>query len=270
MADGFDVVAVGIAHEGSVVTGVVLGPDPGLVQHFGAGLHRRVEKRSHRRSIGGLERDVRLAKAATRVRAQPEIGLQVGAVADVLTKVHHAPETEGHEHGVVEGRGSRDIGALNPKMVEHAVHSDPRQGHPRKTAEVDRFQPSLGNAYFNQLSYRFLEGDADATVEIDITDDLRGPTGAVHAGITLLLADVAGSMAIAVRTERVGATSSVSVHCLAAAKVGPLRATATMLRASKNSALADVRVVDAGNNDRLVAVAHVTGGLFGHEAGAAS
>jgi hypothetical protein len=40
-----------------------------------------------------------------------------------------------------------------------------------------------------------------------------------------------------------------------------------MLRASKNSALADVRVVDAGNNDRLIAVAHVTGGLFSSEAG---
>ena len=144
-------------------------------------------------------------------------------------------------------------------------HSDPEQGHPRKNTEVDRLQPSLGNAYFNQLSYRFIDGDADATVEVDITDDLRGPTGAVHAGITLLLADVAGSMAIAVRTERVGATASVSVHCLAAAKVGPLRATATMLRASRNTALADVRVVDAGNNDRLVAVAHVTGGLFSAE-----
>ena len=135
---------------------------------------------------------------------------------------------------------------------------------------MDRLQPSLGNAFFNQLSYRYIDGDADATVEIDITDDLRGPTGAVHAGITLLLADVAGSMAIAVRTEKVGATSRVSVHCLAAARVGPLRATATMLRASKNSALADVRVVDAGNNDRLVAVAHVTGGLFGADAKSAS
>ena len=45
----------------------------------------------------------------------------------------------------------------------------------------------------------------------------------------------------------------------------PGGATATMLRASKNSAIADVRVVDAGNNDRLVAVAHVTGGLFSSE-----
>ncbi|HEV8298969.1 MAG TPA: PaaI family thioesterase [Acidimicrobiales bacterium] len=127
---------------------------------------------------------------------------------------------------------------------------------------MDRLEPSLGCAYFNQLSYRFVAGDADATVEIDVTDDLRGPTGAVHAGVTTLLADVAGSMAIATRTQRAGATSSVSVHCLAAARVGPLRATATMLRASKNSALADVHVVDTGNGDRLVAVAHVTGGLL--------
>src|SRR6476659_1875298 len=149
-------------------------------------------------------------------------------------------------------------------------HSGPNAAWSAQDCGVDRFQPSLGNAYFNQPSYRFLEGDADATVEIDITDDLRGPTGAVHAGITLLLADVAGSMAIAVRSERAGATSSVSVHCLAAARIGPLRATATMLRASKNSALAEVRVVDAGNNDRLVAVAHVTGGLFNADAKPAS
>jgi uncharacterized protein (TIGR00369 family) len=147
-------------------------------------------------------------------------------------------------------------------MVEHRVILTRHRAGARKTAGVDRFQPSLGNPFFNQLSYRYLDGDADATVEIDVTDDLRGPTGAVHAGITLLLADVAGSMAIAVRTERVGATTSVSVHCLSAAKIGPLRATATMLRATKHTAMADVRIVDAGNGDRLVAVAHVTGGLF--------
>jgi hypothetical protein len=31
--------------------------------------------------------------------------------------------------------------------------------------------------------------------------------------------------------------------------------------------MADVRIVDAGNGDRLVAVAHVTGGLFDPPAG---
>ena len=98
----------------------------------------------------------------------------------------------------------------------------------------------------------------------DPLDDMRSYVG-VHAGVTMLLADVAGAMAIAARTERGGATTNVSLHCLAAAKVGPLRATATMLRASRNSALADVRVIDVGNADRLVAVAHVSCGLFAEE-----
>ena len=127
---------------------------------------------------------------------------------------------------------------------------------------MDRDHPSLGCAYFNRLSYRFVDGPSDATVEIDVTDELRGPNGGVHAGVTMLLADVAGAMAIAARTERGGATTNVSLHCLASAKVGPLRATATLLRASRNSALADVRVIDVGNADRLVAVAHVSCGLF--------
>ena len=36
MADRLDVVAVGVTDEAAVVVGVVLRPDPGLVQHRGA------------------------------------------------------------------------------------------------------------------------------------------------------------------------------------------------------------------------------------------
>ena len=36
VADGLDVVAVGVADEGAVVVGVVLRPQPGLVQRLGA------------------------------------------------------------------------------------------------------------------------------------------------------------------------------------------------------------------------------------------
>jgi uncharacterized protein (TIGR00369 family) len=135
----------------------------------------------------------------------------------------------------------------------------------RQTGEMDIDQPSLGCAYFNQLDYRYLDPSShgvDAALELTVTDALFGPTGAVHAGITTLMADVAGAMAIASRTQRAGASSSVSVQCLGAARVGPIRALATMLRASKHSAMADVRVIDVGNDDRLVAVAHVTCGLF--------
>ncbi len=127
---------------------------------------------------------------------------------------------------------------------------------------MDRENPSLGCAYFNRLPYRYVDGDADATLELDVTDELRGPNGGVHAGITTVLSDVVGAMAIAARTEKHTASATVSVHCLAQAKVGPLRASANLVSASRHSALAEVRVIDTGNGDRLVASAHVTCALF--------
>lgn len=120
--------------------------------------------------------------------------------------------------------------------------------------------PSLGCTFFNQLPYRFVDPPpgCDAAVELDVTDDVRGPGGSVHAGIVALLADIAGAMAVVTRTERVTATAAVSVHNLAPARVGPIVATATLLRAGRSNALADVRIVDAGASGRLVAAAHVT------------
>lgn len=129
---------------------------------------------------------------------------------------------------------------------------------------MDRSSPSLGCAHFNQLPYRYLDPPegADALLELDVTDDVLGPNGSVHAAITMLIADCAGSMAIAAASGRQGATQNVQVHLVSAAKVGPLRASAVLVRASRHSALADVRVVDAGNGDRVVAVAHVSCALF--------
>lgn len=124
--------------------------------------------------------------------------------------------------------------------------------------------PSLGCSFFNQLPYRFLTTGVagEAVLELDVVPEILGPNGSVHAGVTMVIADVAGAMAVASRHALGGATSNVSVHCIAPATVGPLRATARVLKVSRNSALADVQVVDAGNDDRLVAVAHVACALF--------
>ena len=132
---------------------------------------------------------------------------------------------------------------------------------------MERLSPSLGCDYFNQLSYRFVEDDgADATLELDVTDDLRGPNGGVHAGVSSVIADVAGAMAIALRTERRGASASLTVQLLAPAKTGPLRAVANVLNASRHSATAEVHIYDSGNGNRLIAAAHVTCALFGEQA----
>ena len=65
VADGFDVVAVGVAHERAVVGGVVLGPHAWLVEHFRAGGLRRFEPRVDRGAVRRLEGDVRLAVRLT-------------------------------------------------------------------------------------------------------------------------------------------------------------------------------------------------------------
>jgi hypothetical protein len=67
VADYFDVVAVGVAHERSVVVGVVLGPDPRLVESLGAEAFGGLEEGAHRSPVGRLEGDVGFAEALTRL-----------------------------------------------------------------------------------------------------------------------------------------------------------------------------------------------------------
>ena len=54
------------------------------------------------------------------------------------------------------------------------------------------------------------------------------------------------------------ATASTSIQYLSAGRVGPIRATATLLRATDTLGVVEVRVVDVGKDERLMAVAHVT------------
>jgi uncharacterized protein (TIGR00369 family) len=116
----------------------------------------------------------------------------------------------------------------------------------------------LGCEFFDQLAHRHLDvGDA-SVVEIDVTDDLRGPAGSLHGGLVATLADVAGATAVTRATNRPVVTASVSVQYLSAGRVGPIRATGTVLRTSDTLGVAEVRVVDVGKDSRLMAVAHVT------------
>jgi len=64
VADGLNVVAVGVAHESAVVLGVVLGPHTRLVEHLGTGGHGGVEEGANRCPIRGGDCDVGFAEPA--------------------------------------------------------------------------------------------------------------------------------------------------------------------------------------------------------------
>ena len=95
-ANGLDVVAVGVTHEGAVIAWVVLGPDAWFMEHFGINADRcLVEECPHGRPVGCHERDMHLAEPSPVVRGPIQnSGLGRHTEADDLPEVHHAAAAE--------------------------------------------------------------------------------------------------------------------------------------------------------------------------------
>ena len=116
----------------------------------------------------------------------------------------------------------------------------------------------MGCQLLDQLHHRSYDEDGVHIVELEVSEDILGPGGAVHGGIIASLVDRAGAYAVARDSQRVVATSNMALNYLALAEVGPLRAMASTLRVGRQLGVVEVKVVDAGRDDRLVATALVT------------
>lgn len=116
----------------------------------------------------------------------------------------------------------------------------------------------MGCQLLDQLHHRSYDEDGVHIVELEVSEDILGPGGAVHGGIIASLVDRAGAYAVARDSQRVVATSNMALNYLALAEVGPLRAMASTLRVGRQLGVVEVKVVDAGREDRLVATALVT------------
>jgi uncharacterized protein (TIGR00369 family) len=117
---------------------------------------------------------------------------------------------------------------------------------------------SMGCALLDQLPHStYNEGEAHV-VELEITDEIRGPVGAVHGGIIASLVDRVGAYAAVQASGRSVVTSTVTLSYLAAATGGPLRASAVPLRVGGRQGVIEVRVHDRGQDDLLVATALIT------------
>jgi uncharacterized protein (TIGR00369 family) len=117
---------------------------------------------------------------------------------------------------------------------------------------------SMGCALLDQLPHRTYNDGGAHVVELEVTDEIRGPVGAVHGGIIASLVDRAGAYAAVQASGRNVVTSTVSLSYLAAATRGPLRAAAVPLRVGGRQGVIEVRVHDRGDRDLLVATALLT------------
>jgi uncharacterized protein (TIGR00369 family) len=117
---------------------------------------------------------------------------------------------------------------------------------------------SMGCALLDQLPHSTYDEGGAHVVELEITDEIRGPVGAVHGGIIASLVDRVGAYAAVKASGRSVVTSTVTLSYLAAATAGPLRASAEPLRVGGRQGVIEVRVRDCGQDGLLVATALLT------------
>jgi uncharacterized protein (TIGR00369 family) len=130
---------------------------------------------------------------------------------------------------------------------------------------MDKTADEIGTPFQRSLGLRWGRGDADDSVAVvmEMRDDLRGPAGSLEGGVVSTLADVAGASTCAMAVGSLVATEHISITFLAPGREGPIRATGALLRSGRNDAVAEVRVVDVGRDERLMAVALVTVRVLG-------
>jgi uncharacterized protein (TIGR00369 family) len=109
------------------------------------------------------------------------------------------------------------------------------------------------------------EDGSDAAVELDVTEDLSNGMGALQGGMVATLVDCVSGLAVrhAVGDGVAYSTQDLAVHYLAALRTGPARAVARVRHSGKRMIVVQVDVVDAGDSDRLCAVATVSFAVLG-------
>jgi uncharacterized protein (TIGR00369 family) len=97
--------------------------------------------------------------------------------------------------------------------------------------------------------------EADGVVEVHMTDYVRNSFGALQGGLIAILADLSGQNAARAFTGKPMITSDLEIHYLSQGKVGPFRTKAKIIRATDETVLTRVEVIDKGVDDRMVGVA---------------
>jgi hypothetical protein len=118
-ADGFDVVAVRIEDEGTVVIGVVLGAKTWWAIVLATSLERGGVEGVDHGSVWRGEGDVGAGLGRV-FEADPEVGFTVGAVAGECSGLGvQAADAEGAERLIVEGLGAFYVGYADGDVIQH-------------------------------------------------------------------------------------------------------------------------------------------------------
>src|SRR5690606_21438372 len=120
--DRLDVVAVGVAHEGTEVAGVVLRPLARRMKLLRPKTEGRLVEGPDLLLAPSPEGQVPLAAAALRgTVAEPEVGI-LRPVAHGHAVVNEAPDTQRRQDGVVERGAHCQVGTVDAEVVDNPSH----------------------------------------------------------------------------------------------------------------------------------------------------
>jgi uncharacterized protein (TIGR00369 family) len=128
---------------------------------------------------------------------------------------------------------------------------------------VDGFTDPLTRHF----GYRSIRHDArTASSWIELRKDLLDDWGQVHVGVLAFLVDsTAGVVCGMAAVPSWVVTSDLQFRLIALPTVGPMRADAVAVQPGRRQSLGDVRVVDEGDGDRLIAVGTVNHVVIEHD-----
>src|SRR5260221_13010840 len=118
VADGLDVVAIRVEHEGAVIVGVVMRPRSRWAVVASARGQRRAIERVDDRARIGTKCNVH-AGSIWRSLADPEVGLRRHAEPGDLLELHEDAVAERRERGPIDRLGLGNVGHADAGMVDH-------------------------------------------------------------------------------------------------------------------------------------------------------
>jgi uncharacterized protein (TIGR00369 family) len=113
----------------------------------------------------------------------------------------------------------------------------------------DLVQPFYGKVGLKTLN------EAEALVQVEMSDYVRNSFNALHGGVAALLADLAGQTAARHATGKPFVTTDLAIHFLRLGEVGPFQTRTALLRKTDETVLSLVEILDTGAGGRLLSIA---------------
>jgi acyl-coenzyme A thioesterase PaaI-like protein len=133
-----------------------------------------------------------------------------------------------------------------PGVDDHDPDQWIRQAHHRASSE------KTTGSFYERMNFRNAEHSPEQ-VELDRTSYVANSIGTISGGAQALLLEVTAE-----RMCPGMAATDMQLHYLSQVKVGPARSSGVVVRDGGDHAVVSMRLIDAGNNDQLLALATVT------------